>query len=515
MPRSLYRRAIVFVAGVSAVGASCGASRLLAPYCGAGLFLESALLGIVLAAFAAGCAFGGRAAPRGTSPVGLAGAMAGAGAWALLLPWLGHPLISRLDLIGMRATTVLACVLLPGPVLFLLGMALAFAVQIGLASAPRRPIHGASEPIGALVLGAAAAAVAGRTLLATLGLGRFLAGVGLLDLAAAALALPGAGLSRIALPLFGGLGLLGAADLWKNPASHADPVFGLVDAREGDDTEIRVLELQDARYLLTDGSIQAVVAPETWQSLHRASVAVDLLKHVFDAPGTLFVAGVRAGSVCKSFARDGWRVEACEADGRLLRTDSEWFGLHASEARLIHADPRAFLRRHRGPYDLVVLDVFGNSTLPLHLMTQEFFAEAAAALRPGGVLALPIETVGWDDVLVKSLAATLDQVFGEVVALPTSEPPNALGSMVLAASNRKLEVPDEALGSPREHFGDDYGHWFVVQTNHAWLNRFAPEKRLDLILTDDRNPADLWAERINRVGRKELHEFFGPHGRSW
>jgi spermidine synthase len=515
MPRSLYLRAIVFVAGASAVGASCAGSRLLAPYYGAGLFLQSALLGIVLAAFATGSAWGGRAAPRGTSSVGLAGVMAAAGGWALLLPWIAHPLLSRLDPLGMRIAVLVAAVLLPGPILFLIGMALAFAVQIGLASAPKRPIHGASEPIGALVLGAAVAAVAVRPLLASLGLGRFLAGIGLLDLAAGALALPGAGISKIAVPLFSGLALLGAADLWKNPGSRADPAFGLVDVRQGDDAEIRVLELQDARYLLADGTIRAVVAPETWQSLHRAGVALDLLKHVFDAPGTLLVAGVRGGSVCKSFARDGWKVDACEADARLASTDSKWFGLRASEARLVHADARAFLRRHRGPYDLVVLDIFGDSGLPLHLMTQEFFAQVAAALRPGGVLALPVEAVGWDDVLVKSLAATLDQAFDEVVALPTSEPPNALGSIVLAASNRKLEVPDAALGSPREYFGDDYGHWFVVQSNHAWLNRFAPEKRLDLILTDDRNPADLWSERINRVARKELHEFFGPRGRSW
>ena len=35
------------------------------------------------------------------------------------------------------------------------------------------------------------------------------------------------------------------------------------------------------------------------------------------------------------------------------------------------------------------------------------------------------------------------------------------------------------------------------------------------VLTDDRTAMDVWADRVNRAARRELHDFFGPHGGSW
>jgi hypothetical protein len=71
------------------------------------------------------------------------------------------------------------------------------------------------------------------------------------------------------------------------------------------------------------------------------------------------------------------------------------------------------------------------------------------------------------------------------------------------------------LGAPRDYLPEPYMHWVVVQRNHAWDNRFVPDTSGAPILTDDLNPVDLWAERINRVARKELHDFFKEDGLSW
>jgi hypothetical protein len=35
------------------------------------------------------------------------------------------------------------------------------------------------------------------------------------------------------------------------------------------------------------------------------------------------------------------------------------------------------------------------------------------------------------------------------------------------------------------------------------------------VLTDDLNPIDIWAERINREARKKLHVFFDEEGVTW
>jgi hypothetical protein len=61
---------------------------------------------------------------------------------------------------------------------------------------------------------------------------------------------------------------------------------------------------------------------------------------------------------------------------------------------------------------------------------------------------------------------------------------------------------------------DDYLHFLSVQMNHAWDNRFEPAPG-GLVLTDDRNPVDIWSERINLAARKELHALWKVPGSSW
>ena len=124
---------------------------------------------------------------------------------------------------------------------------------------------------------------------------------------------------------------------------------------------------------------------------------------------------------------------------------------------------------------------------------------------------------GWRDLIVKSLAATLRRHFAKVLALPTAEPPDALGNVVLLAANHELEVTEEMLLSPAELARDPYLRWHSSQLNHAWDNRFVP--KIDgvntSVLTDDLNPSELRAERINLAARRHLHEYLSRRGLHW
>jgi hypothetical protein len=130
------------------------------------------------------------------------------------------------------------------------------------------------------------------------------------------------------------------------------------------------------------------------------------------------------------------------------------------------------------------------------------------------VLAVQVEAVGWRDQIVRSLAATLKQQFTHVLALPVGEPPHKLGNVILLASDRPLEFPEERLARPRDYVHNTRMHWYVLQVNHAWDNRFVPDMKTR-ILTDDLNPVDVWSERINHVARGDLHAYFGRNGLSW
>ena len=50
---------------------------------------------------------------------------------------------------------------------------------------------------------------------------------------------------------------------------------------------------------------------------------------------------------------------------------------------------------------------------------------------------------------------------------------------------------------------------------HAWDNRFEPETKDAVLLTDDRNPVALWGEKINYEARKQLHAYFEDADVNW
>lgn len=164
-------------------------------------------------------------------------------------------------------------------------------------------------------------------------------------------------------------------------------------------------------------------------------------------------------------------------------------------------------------YDVILCDAFGSSEIPFHLVTEEAFRLVASRLNRGGIFALNVETIGWDDPIVKTLIATLKQVFTEVIALPQEEPPNRLGNVVIMASQKKLEPvrePDRnAILDPNWRFGPDY------QKVHAWDNHFTTNVANVAPLTDDLNPIEIRAEEIKFAARRDLHEYFDESGLSW
>jgi len=121
----------------------------------------------------------------------------------------------------------------------------------------------------------------------------------------------------------------------------------------------------------------------------------------------------------------------------------------------------------------------------------------------------------WSDPIIARFASTLGRVFPHVAALPTSEPPNALGNLILLASRHALEFPEDRLERPYEYLPEPYRHWCAVQKNHAWNNRFEPATENVPPFTDDLNPVDLLAERVNLAARRSLHTSASLAGVSW
>jgi spermidine synthase len=503
---------VIALAGASTLALEIVGTRILGPWYGVSLDLWSALIATTLAALALGYWLGGRLADRGANARGLAGVLALAGVWTLALPWMVGPLVHAAAPLGLRSAMLTLAVVLFGPPLVLLGMVGPLAIRLSARSLEEvGRVAGNVFAISTLASVVAALAT-GFWLIPTLGVRGLTLLVGAAVLFAAGIALFSG--RRGAERVIGLLLAMGATVLVPRHAARTEAsalvTRGTTRAFvESPYAELRVVDTGGLRYLLIDGGAHTIEVIESELSRHPYVAAASVLTDAFPQPGRALIVGLGGGSLAKLYQRAGWTVDAVEIDSAVTRLAVQEFGLAPFHARVYHADGRRYLATARTTYDLIVFDAYGSASIPFHLVTREAFALAKARLNPGGILALNVEAVGWHHPLVESLGSTLMTSFAHVVALPIAEPPTTIGNVIVAASDRAIEVPDSLLGDVVASLPDEYDHWRVVTRRHAWDNRFEPGAR-GLVLTDDKNPADLWSQEINLVARRQLAESLGP-----
>jgi spermidine synthase len=509
---------IVFISGAAVLAIEILGTRILGPFYGVSLFLWSALITVTLIALSIGYWVGGRWADRGARLSRLGVLLAAAGVWLLMIPWIRAPLLAVAEPFGLRLAVLVAAFVLFAPPLTLLGMVSPFAIRLKAESVEHVGRTAGDLFAISTVASVVSALATGFWLIPSVGVARLTQLIGATLLAAAALAWVTArrerGHPRRDATVLAALAIAGAAfGIARAPQSGAAP--GVIALEESPYAEIRVVDSDDKRFLLIDGGVHTVVDRDSWQTYFPYVPVVDLVRYMFDAPGRLLLVGLGGGSVAKNFAGAGWRVDAVEIDPAITRVARDYFGLDSTEGEVYTGDGRAYLLATNHRYDAIVIDAFGSSSIPFHLVTAEVFSLMKSRLDSEGVLAINIEAVGWDDPIVRAFVRTLQLSFPHVLVLPLAEPPNMLGNLVLLASARPLTFPDERLERPFDHLAEPYMHWCAVQRNHAWNNRFVPEVEDAVLFTDDRNQVDIMAERINLAARRALHDNASLHGTAW
>lgn len=505
---SSYIYLAVIVSGASVLAVEILGTRILAPFYGASLYLWSALISVTLAALSVGYAIGGRWADRGPCLNRFAAVIGLAGVWIALIPWLRLPLLGIAETAGLRAAVLITATILFFPPLTLLGMVSPYAIRLKVSSVDVVGRTAGNLYSVSTVASVVAAVVTGFFLIPNIGVSRlvFMIGFVLVGTSVLGMVVWRKQLAPVvAIVLIAGAGVLAYR---LAPAEQIDPANGLLEIEQSAYGELRVVDQDGVRYMLIDGGTHTIADPLTWQSLFPYVNVLGLAQGFFDFPGNMLLIGLGGGSVVKAFHSAGWQVDAVEIDSDVTRLAYDYFGLTPDEARVHEMDGRQYLLTTDADYDLIVMDAFGSSSIPFHLVTVEAFGLIKSHLKPGGVLAMNIEAVGWHDMLVRSLAATMGQQFKHVVTLPIAEPPNTIGNLILVASDRPLELKEEPP-VPRGRFTSDYDR------AHGWDNRFTADTSGVPVLTDDLNPVGLWAERVNLVARKNLHSFFKKRGIGW
>ena len=213
------------------------------------------------------------------------------------------------------------------------------------------------------------------------------------------------------------------------------------------------------------------------------SDAVHLAKMMRPTVKRVLLIGLGGGTVAKQFTRyyPDTTVDAVEIDPVVVDVAKKYFGVEPTDRLRIHTgDGRTFLTRTQEKWDLIVIDVattnrYGD-TIPPHLVTREFFAEAERHLSEGGVL--HYHCAFQRSKLLLALQKTIASVFDSTYVT----------SGEILASNAALLTPKEtvlerARTSPAGRL-PDFANYLAA------LKPYQPVPSDVPLLTDDYAPVD-------------------------
>jgi len=423
---------VVFVVGVSILGAEIAAARLLAPYFGASTIVWANTIGIVLVALSIGYWYGGRLADRDPSREGLYRIVLLSGVLLAAVPFAARPFlhfaVGALDSISAGAfvgsligVTVLVAVpvLVSGAVApYALRLAVADVSEAGTVSGRLYAISTAGSLCGTFLSALLLIPLIGtRRTFIVFGLALVLVAVAGLSRRVFLLA-PAALVVALALPVGT---VKGETDDGARVIHEADTEYQyarVVQERDGS----RRLELNEGQ------AVHSVIHPGTYLTHDYWD---EMLVLPFAArprpPRSIAILGNAAGTTARAYGHyfPATLIDAVEIDGALTAIGRRYFDLHAPRLRTYTADARPFLRRTTERYDAIVVDAYRQPYIPFYLTTKEFFALARDRLRPGGVVIVNVGHPERSSKLERVLSATLAAVFAHVERDP-SQPTNTM-----------------------------------------------------------------------------------------
>jgi spermidine synthase len=475
------------------------AVRLMAPWFGQSQPVWTSVIGVVLAALAAGQWLGGRWAEsrRGAGPAAL---LLAAGALSLALPELVGLLAAAVRPADLQLEEAWPFVtwgsLLTGLLTLGLPMAALGAVTPWLVrlapGAAGQPGRVAGAILGAGTAGSLVGAF-GSTFLLLPALG-----------SAGAVRLAGGVLLLTAVPLLRGgraraslawLLLPAGLSLLPEPAARPE----LLEERETCYQVARVELAEDGARVLRlneglDSFHSAFVEGSPWTGRYFDAFALPALAAPAGPDGErrVLVLGLGAGSMARlALALDpSLQVHGVEIDAALVDLGRRWFELPA--AVHVHVgDARVALGAGPPGWGAVLLDCYSSQIyLPPHLCTLEFFRELRLRLAPGGVAALNLGGRTREDPVVAAVAGTFGAVFpGATMArVPGSRNWIVLGWNGPAPSDARLAERLAAAGAGERL------RWMVDGGS------FAPVPVASRPLTDADAPVEALAHRSWRAG---------------
>ena len=480
--------ALVFVGGMSSLGAEIAAARLLAPYFGASTIVWANTIAVVLVALSIGYWYGGRLADRYPRERGLRLAALGAAVLLAAIPFVSGPFFDvvvgafdRVDA-GAFVGSLFGVLLLLALPLLLLGTITPWALRLAL-----RGVEDAGTVAGRLYAISTLGSLAGvflsaLVLIPLVGVQRtFIAFGATLALAAVsgaaasvprrALAVPAVLLASLALP----------PGLTK-PGTDGDRVIAERETtyqylRVVQDGSRRLLELNEGQAVHSVYDPDSVLTGGVWDGYLSLPLAV-----LDQPPRTMAMLGNAAGTVSRAYGKffPRTRIDGVEIDADVTDVGRELFDLGGNpNLRTYAQDARPFLRRAKERYDLIGVDAYRQPYIPFYLATREFFDLARSRLTPGGVVVVNIGHPEGQNALEETITQGLAAAFPHVARFPIDDQ-----STLLIASQQR---PDARRLSTAAASADPDLQPLLQRTARELAPALSNDRRA---FTDDRAPVE-------------------------
>nr|MBA2546264.1 fused MFS/spermidine synthase [Solirubrobacterales bacterium] len=421
--RFLY--ALVFVVGISTLGAEIAAARLMAPYFGASTIVWANTIGVVLVALSIGYWLGGRMGDRYPRTRELCITVLIASALLAVVPFAAKPFfevsadaLSEISAGAFVGSLVGVLFLIAVP-LVMLGTCSPWAIRLAVPD-----VEHAGRTAGRLYAISTFGSLFG-TMLSALVLIPFIGTQRTFLVFAITLALiaaAGLGWRYLFVPI--ALALVLAVPVGSSGATDGGRVIW-----EGETEEqyIRVVEQDDGRRQLVLNEGQAVHSVYDPDTALTGDVWDGYLVLPFagrdEAPEKLAILGNAAGTTARAYGEyfPETQIDGVEIDAKLTELGEEYFGLDNPNLETHHEDARPWLQGADDDYDVIMVDAYRQPYIPFYLATAEFFELVRDRLAPGGVVIVNAGHPEGNDDLEKVLGATMASVFPTVLRDPIED----------------------------------------------------------------------------------------------
>lgn len=452
---------ISFTTGFSLLTYELAAARILAPSIGSSTYVWTGVIGVIIAALSIGFLVGGKLADRHNKITHVAWLLLLAGAMATLTLISYDGILQSIVEIGLdsRLQSVLAALVLFAPTSFFIGTTSPYLAKLNVRSLKSTGQAVASLDMFNAIGGITGTFVTGFVLFGFIGSHQAIGFVATLLIAASWLIAPRLRTAKRAIISFAVLvaaltppaNLAGVLSI-DTASAHYKVITGTYDGAPAVGLVTGPGGTQSAVY--QDGTSE----PVFWYAQQMSRLAIER------QPRSILILGGGAFTLPQYLSErlPGSTIDVVEIDPELEAISKQYFNYkNPSNVTEIFTDARTYVNQSHKVYDLILVDVYGDATIPFSLMTGEYGKAVASRLSKDGLLvANIIGSLGGE---CRNVLAALDSAYRQDLTnvqyarQPGSTPDNRANYIVAYSSKPQRLKGLRALQSFNQvPFSDNY-----------------------------------------------------------